>query len=309
MDIPAQSGRKAIVTGGNGFPQDGRSGLGYQIALALARAGADVTIASRNQVRGEEAVRRITSLAPASKVSFEMLDLTEPASVRAFADRMLAKGEPLDLLVNNAGVMGRLNREVSVEGFERVFATNTLGHFMLSAMLLQMMRKDRDARVVWMTSMRTSGALPFDDLQLQQNYDYAAAYDNTKLANLLLAVEFARRSTVTGWGISSIAAHPGVARTNLIPDGPGLDSREGWRFQWLPFIFQPADQGALPALYAATSPNAVAGGYYGPNGFGGLRGLPANAEIPAAAMDPVAATRLWTHLEQLGKVSFGQQQA
>ena len=303
-DIPAQNGRRVLVTGGNGYPQDDRSGLGYHDAFALARAGADVTIASRDRARGEEAVRRILADAPGAMVRFETLDLADLTSVRAFAARMRASGQGLDVLINNAGVMGRFNREVSVDGFERVFATNTLGHFALTGLLLPLLRRGREPRIVWVSSSRTSNALPFDDLQFEQNYDYGAAYDHTKLANLLLAFEFDRRSKAAGWGVSSLASHPGVARTNLIPNGPGLDSAEGWRLRMLSFMFQPAADGALPTLYAAASPQAVAGGYYGPNGFQGMRGLPGVATVPPAAQDLQAAATLWAALEQMGKVSF-----
>jgi NAD(P)-dependent dehydrogenase (short-subunit alcohol dehydrogenase family) len=304
-DIPAQRGRRVLVTGGNGYPLEGRSGLGYEEALALARAGADVTIASRDRVRGEEAVRRIVAEAPGSTVRFETLDLADLASVAAFAARMQASGQGLDVLINNAGVMGRAAREVSVDGFERVFATNTLGHFALTAHMMPLLRQGREPRIVWVSSMRTSEALPLDDLQLERGYDYAAAYDHTKLANLMLAFEFERRSKAAGWGIASLASHPGVARTNLIPDGPGLDSREGWRFRWLSFLFQPAAQGALPTLYAATSPQAAPGGYYGPKRFQGMRGLPGVAPVPAAAEDRPSAQTLWASLESLAKVSIG----
>jgi len=303
-NIPPQNGRRVLVTGGNGFPQDDRSGLGYQDALALARAGADVTIASRNQERGEQAVRQIRADAPGSVVRFEMLDLADLASVKSFADRMRATGQGLDVLINNAGVMGRQKREVSVDGFERVFATNTLGHFALTAELMPLLRQGREPRVVWVTSLRIAEALPLDDLQLDRDYQYAAAYDNTKLANLMLALELDRRSKAAGWGVSSLAAHPGVVRTNLIPNGPGLDSTEGRRFRWLPFMFQPAAQGALPTLYAATSPQALAGGYYGPKGFRGLRGLPGVVPIPDHARDTQSAASLWSTLEHLARVTL-----
>ncbi|WP_299177394.1 SDR family NAD(P)-dependent oxidoreductase [uncultured Brevundimonas sp.] len=303
-DIPAQRGRRVLVTGGNGFPAADRSGLGYQDALALARAGAAVTIASRNTIRGEEAVRRIRAEAPGSTVRFERLDLADLASVQAFSARMNAADGGLDLLVNNAGVMGRRDREVSVDGFERVLASNTIGHFALTAQLLPALRRGRDPRIVWVGSSRTSDALPFDDLQLERDYDYAAAYDHSKLANLLLAFETDRRSKAEGWGISSLAAHPGVARTNLIPDGPGLDSPEGFRFRMLPFMFQRAAQGALPTLYASTSPQAAPGAYYGPRDFRGLRGLPGKANPPEAAGDQRAAATLWTALEGLTRVRF-----
>lgn len=303
-DIPPQRGRRVLVTGGNGYPQADRSGLGYQDALALARAGADVTIASRNQERGEQAVQHILAHAPGSSVRFERLDLADLASVRAFGARMRASRQGLDVLINNAGVMGRLNREISIDGFERVFATNTLGHFALTAELMPLLRQGQAPRIVWVTSLRIAESLPLDDLQLDRNYQYAAAYDNTKLANLMLALEFHRRSNAAGWGISSLAAHPGVVRTNLIPDGPGLDSTEGRRFRWLPFLFQPAAQGALPTLYAATALQAVAGGYYGPRGLRGLRGMPGTAEIPSNALDTRSAAGLWSALERLGGVAL-----
>lgn len=304
-DIPPQQGRRILVTGGNGYPLDGRSGLGYHDALALARAGADVTIASRNEARGAEAVRLIKAMVPGASIRFERLDLSDLRSVRAFSARKRAAGGGLDVLINNAGVMGRLNREVSVDGFERVFATNTLGHFALTAELLPLLRKAENPRVVWVASLRLADELPFDDLQMEKAYDYAAAYDNSKLANLLLAFEIDRRSKAAGWGISSLAAHPGVARTNLIPDGPGLDSAEGRRLRWMPFLFQPAEQGALPTLFAATAPQAISGHFYGPSGFMALRGLPGNAPIPEAARDEAAARKLWSTLEQIGQISFG----
>jgi len=304
-DIPPQQGRRVVVTGGNGYPFDGRSGLGFHIARALAAAGADVTIASRNRAKGEEAVRRIVADAPQAIIRFEPLDLADLASVLAFAAKMRGTGSGLDLLVNNAGVMGRPRREKSADGFERVFATNTLGHFVLTAALLPMLRTGHSPRVGWMASLRVSETLPFDDLQLERNYDYAAAYDHSKLANLSLAMELHRRSKAAGWGVDSLAAHPGVARTNLIPDGPGLASREGWRFRWLPFLFQPPEQGALPALYASVDKAAAGGNYYAPTGIGGIRGLPGKAEIPPAALDPMVAARLWAELERLGQTRFG----
>lgn len=302
-DIPDQRGRGVVVTGGNGYPKDNRSGLGYHVALALARAKADVTIASRNKERGEEAVRRISAAVPGASIRFETLDLANLASVRQFADSMRTSGQSLDLLMNNAGVMGRLSREISVDGFERVFATNTLGHFTLTALLLPMLQKGRNPRVVWVGSSRMSAAIPFEDLQQERQYDYAAAYDNTKLANLMLASEMERRSKADGWQVTSLAVHPGVARTNLIPDGPGPNSREGERLRTMSDMFRPAEQGALSLLYAATSPQGVGGGYYGPSD--GIKGPPGVAAVPPAAQDQNAAVLLWTTLERLGNVSFG----
>ncbi|MDX2235617.1 MAG: oxidoreductase [Hyphomonadaceae bacterium] len=304
-DMPSMTGRRVIVTGANGYPQGDRSGLGYHQALALARAGADVTIASRNQTRGAEAVRRISAAAPGAAVRFEPLDLANLASVEAFATRMAAGGDRLDLLVNNAGVMARAQREVSVDGFERVFATNVLGPFALTARLFPLLRKGAGARVVWMASMRGhTGRIAFDDLQQEARYDHARAYNDSKLANLLLAFALERRSQASGWGVTSLAAHPGVARTNIVLDGPGPDSAEGWRFRNIPLMWQDPAQGALPILYAATAPQAVGGGYYGPRDFMGMRGLPGVTQPPAAARDAEVAATLWATLERLGGVTL-----
>lgn len=302
-DIPDLTGRRALVTGGNGYPQEDRSGLGYHVALALARAGADVTIASRKQERGDVAVDRIREAVPGARIRFEHLDLANLASVKQLASRRVASGQALDLLVNNAGVMGRLTRETSVDGFERVFATNTLGHFTLTALLMPVLQQGTSPRIVWVGSGRMSAGIPFEDLQQERKYDYAAAYDTTKLANLMLALEVDRRSKDAGWNVASMAAHPGVARTNLIPDGPGLNSREGERFRTMGDFFAPAEQGARSLLYAATFPDCVGGAYYGPSE--GTKGPPGSAAIPPAAEDRASATMLWSTLERLGDVSFG----
>lgn len=305
-NIPPQQGRRILITGGNGYPQDGRSGLGYQGALALARAGANVTIASRNQARGEEAVRIIRREVPGAAVRFERLDLADQASVKAFGARMVASGQGLDLLINNAGVMGRRQREVSVDGFERCFATNVLGAFTLTAMLLPLLREGRDPRVTWVASLRgANGKIDFSDLQLDRDYDYVNAYDQTKLAALLLALEFERRNQAAGWGVRSVVSHPGTARTNIVLDGPGPDSQEGFRFRYLSVLFGDPAQRVLPILYAATSPQAAAGGYYGPRDLRGMAGLPGVAPVPDPARDARTAATLWTTLETLAQVRVG----
>lgn len=302
--LPSQRGQRALVTGGNGYPQSGRSGIGYHVALGLAVAGAEVIIASRNQARGEAAIRRIRQAVPGVDIRFEALDLADLTSVKAMADRMQAIGRPLHLLVNNAGVMGRAQRQVSVDGHERVFATNTLGHFALTGLLMPLMRETAP-RIVWVSSLRASNArLDLSDLDAVRRYDYAAAYDNSKLANLLLAAELERRNKAAGRPVISLAAHPGVARTNLIPDGPGLDSAEGFRMRMAPFIFQPAERGALPVLHAATAPGLAGGGYYGPTGFQQMRGAPGVAALPDGSNDPRAAAALWSALEQMAGFEF-----
>lgn len=303
-DMPSQAGRRAVVTGANGYPREGRSGLGYHEALALAVAGADVTIASRNRERGEEAVRRIRAAAPGASVRFETLDLTDLASISAFVARVRDRGDRLDLLVNNAGVQGRIEREETPDGLERVFATNARGPFALSAQLLPLLRNGSEPRIVWTSSSRI-GTINFDDLQKERHYEYGPAYDDTKLGALLVAFECERRSKAAGWGVTSIATHPGVARTSIVVDGPGLDTPEGFRFRYIPFMWQDPAIGALPALYAATSPQASGGGYYGPKQLRGLSGLPGFAVVPEAARDTELATRYWDTLEGLAGVSFG----
>ncbi|MER5673445.1 SDR family NAD(P)-dependent oxidoreductase [Pseudonocardia alni] len=304
-DVPAQNGRRVVVTGANGYPREGRSGLGYHQALGLARAGADVTIASRDAERGAEVVRRIRAAAPGAGVRFETLDLADLRSVGAFADRVRASGDTLDLLINNAGVMGRVDREVSVDGFERVLATNVLGPFVLTTRLRPLLQNGRDPRIVWVASQRGhTGTIDLDDLQKERGYDYARAYDDSKLGTLLLASEWDRRSRAAGWGVSSIAAHPGVARTSLVVDGPGPDTSEGRRFRYLPPLFQDPAQGALPILYAATSPQALGAGYYGPKELGGIRGLPGVEIVPENARDPELAAVYWEALDRLGGASL-----
>lgn len=302
--LPSQRGRRALVTGGNGYPQDGRSGLGYHAALNLARAGAEVTIASRRQDRGDEAVRRIREAVPGALIGFERLDLADLASVAAFVARQQTSGRPLDLLVNNAGVMGRRNREVSADGFERVLATNAIGPYALTAGLLPLLRQGQNPRIVWVGSMRMSRQIGFDDLQMEREYDYALAYDRSKLAVLMLAMEMQRRATTEGWGVPSLAAHPGVARTNLIPDGPGMDSPEGLRLRGMALMFRDPAEMVSSMLYAATASEVTGGAYYGPGGVGNMGGgSPRLVDTPEAALDPDAATLWWSTLQRLTRVS------
>lgn len=304
-DLPPQHGRRVLITGGNGYPRDGMSGLGYHAALDLAQAGATVIIASRNQLWGDEAVRRVRAAVPGASIVFRRLDLADLSSVAAFTAGMRADGGGLDVLINNAGVMGRLHREASVDGFERCFATNILGHFALTSGLAPLLRHGQAPRVVWVSSLRgADGDLDFNDLQLQKDYDYVNAYDRTKLAMLMTALETQRRSTAAGWGITSIAAHPGVARTRIVLDGPGPDSTEGFRFRNLPFMFRDPAQRVHSILYAAAAPQAVGGRYYGPSGLAGVLGSPGLTRIPEAAASRAVAERLWTTLETLGRTSF-----
>lgn len=297
LEIPSLKGRIAVVTG--------TGGLGFEDALELARAGADVIVAGRNRQKGDEAVARIKSEVPAAIASFERLDLASLRSVEDFADRLVRSREKLDILINNAGVMVPPERQVTEDGFELQFGTNYLGHFALTAHLMPLLRKGSDPRVISLSSVAArDGQVDFADLQSEAAYVPMRAYGQSKIACLMFALELQRRSEASNWGISSLAAHPGVSRTDLLHNAPGRMSMMGMARSALWFLFQPAAQGALPTLYAATASEAKPGAYYGPDRLRETRGYPAPARIPPQAADRAIAERLWEVSEGLAGVSF-----
>lgn len=297
-DIPSLGGRCVVVTG--------TRGLGYETALALARAGAEVILAGRDPHKGTEAAASIGAGAEGAHVRFEELDLASLASVAAFAARLRSQRESLDLLINNAGVMRPPRRLETADGFELQFGTNYLGHFALTAHLLPLLRAGANARVVTLSSIAArGGVIDFDDLQADRRYDAMAAYSQSKLACLMFAFELQRRSEAAGWDVSSIAAHPGLSRTDLLRSAPGRNGRIGpllSAFQRV--MMQPAAQGALATLFAATSPQAEPGGYYGPDRLSETRGYPAPAKAPPRALDEAVTARLWRVSEDLSGVAF-----
>jgi NAD(P)-dependent dehydrogenase (short-subunit alcohol dehydrogenase family) len=285
-DIPNQRGRSAVVTG--------TGGLGLETALSLARAGCDVTIAGRNTEKGADAVSRVQRASPHATVRFEKLDLANLSSVVSFARRIENHRDSLDLLVNNAGIMVPPKRQETGDGFELQFGTNYLGHFALTAHLMPLLSKGTDARVVTVSSVAARGGkINFDDINSERHYRPMEAYSQSKLACLMFAIELQARSQAAGWGVSSIAAHPGVSRTDLLHNAPGRNSLQGLARTFLWFLFQPVTQGALPQLFAATSEEAKPGGYYGPDRLGETRGHPQPARIPPQALDKAARQRLW----------------
>ena len=238
-DIASQEGRRALITG--------TGGLGYETALALARAGARVVLAGRNPKKGSDAVGAIKQAVPGASVQFRQVDLASLASVAAFAAAVAEDQDGLDLLVNNAGVMAPPNRLETSDGFELQFGTNYLAHFALTARLLPLLRRGRDPRVVTLGSVAArDGAINFDDLQAERDYRPMPVYSQSKLACLMFALELSRCSQASGWGVYSLAAHPGIARTDLLPNGAGPTSLAGLARHHLWFLVQPARQGALP---------------------------------------------------------------
>jgi NAD(P)-dependent dehydrogenase (short-subunit alcohol dehydrogenase family) len=281
----------AVVTGAN-------SGLGLVTARELARHGARVVLACRNRERGEAALKEVTEAASGPAPELEELDLADLSSVRSFADRLAAGGEELDLLINNAGVMAPPRRRTA-DGFELQFGTNHLGHFALTKLLLPLMEGREDARVVTLSSTaHRMGRIAFDNLNGDRRYFRWNAYGQSKLANLLFALELDRRLRASGSTVKSLAAHPGYAATNLQSAAAPLVDRLLMRLGNL-VIAQNDEMGALPVLYAATAPGLEGGAYIGPDGPGEQRGYPKLVRPNRAARDEGTARRLWDVSEEL----------
>ncbi|GAA4862877.1 oxidoreductase [Saccharopolyspora rosea] len=296
-DIPDQTGRTVLITGAN-------SGLGLHSATALAQRGARVLLACRDAERGRSALREVAASAATSPELVE-LDLADLASVhRAAAEVRDRTGDALDVLMNNAGVMATPRRRTR-DGFELQLGTNHLGHAALTWLLMPALRNRPGARVVTVSSLaHRGGGLDVDDLNFTaRRYDPVRAYAQSKLANLLFSQELHRAARRAGLDLVSAAAHPGMSDTELTTNSArlrrvpaavhsllGLASR---------LVLQPASQGALPQLYAATAPNVRGGDYFGPSGLGESRGHPARARMRRAALDERTARRLWAATAEL----------
>jgi NAD(P)-dependent dehydrogenase (short-subunit alcohol dehydrogenase family) len=303
-DIPALDGRRAIVTGANG-------GLGLQTVLELARHGAAVTLAVRDTDRGTTAAARISSEVPGAALRVEPLDLADQASIRAFAAREDAAGEPLDLLINNAGIMATPPR-LTADGFELQFGTNHLGHFALTGLLLGRLKAAPAPRVVTVSSQaHRLGSIDFDDLNWERSYGPWKAYGRSKLSNLLFARELQARADAAGLPLRSLAAHPGYSSTHLQTTGPGmsgglLGAANAWAGRIGNVLIATKDSyGAQPTLYAATHPEVPGGAFVGPTRLGQTRGAIGVVRPNAAAQDSAVASRLWDVSEELTGVSFG----
>jgi NAD(P)-dependent dehydrogenase (short-subunit alcohol dehydrogenase family) len=294
--IPDQTGRTAIVTGAN-------SGLGLETARELARHGAEVVLACRDMRKGTGAVSDIKASVAGASVELAELDLASLSSVQSFADSFAERSGGLDLLINNAGVMAPPRRETS-DGFELQLGTNLLGHFALTARLFGRMEGREDARVVTLSSnAHKMGKINFDDLQSQRHYMRWSAYAQSKLADLMFALELDRRLHAIGSTVKSIAAHPGYAATNLQSASATALDRTVMVFTNL-VMAQSAAMGALPTLYAGTEPSLQGGEYVGPDGIGEFRGHPHIVSPSRSALDHEKAARLWQVAEELTGTSF-----
>jgi NAD(P)-dependent dehydrogenase (short-subunit alcohol dehydrogenase family) len=289
-DIPDQGGRTAVVTGAN-------SGIGFETARALAAKGARVVLACRSEERGRDAESRLRAAVPQADTRFEPLDLGSLASLRAFAEKLRAAESCLDLLVNNAGVMMPPYGK-TVDGFETQLGTNHLGHFALTGLLLELIRRTPKARVVVVSSLAHFwGRIAWDDLQSERSYNPTRAYGQSKLANLLFMRELQRRFEAARVDALAAGSHPGSTRTEL-------QRHSGLMHAIVAVFSQEPPAGALPSLYAATAPDVKGGEYFGPSGFAGCLGPPGRARSSPRAQDAAAARRLFEVSEQLTGVSF-----
>jgi NAD(P)-dependent dehydrogenase (short-subunit alcohol dehydrogenase family) len=295
--------RRVLVTGA-------ASGIGLETAAALAARGDHVILADRNLAGGQAALRRI--LEAGGRAELRELDLADLARIRAFAAEELARGEPLDVLVNNAGLLPPMLRATTRDGFELEFGVAHLGHFALTGLLLPALERSPRPRVVSVASIaHARGRIDLDDLQSERRYASSSAYASTKLACLMFALELHRRASAAGSRLISVAAHPGVSKT---PIAAGWQ-REGRRrlrdrlellgyHASMRLFAQTAAEGAASLVYAATDPGVVGGGYYGPTGFGQMGGPPGPVRPKRRALDEALAARLWEASERLTGVRY-----
>jgi NAD(P)-dependent dehydrogenase (short-subunit alcohol dehydrogenase family) len=308
-DIPSLDGKRVLITGAN-------SGIGYHAALKLARKGAQVMLACRDRRRGESALALLNANSPGAHIELVVLDLASLASVRGFAENELAQRRPLHILVNNAGVMAPPKRLETIDGFELQFGTNVLGHFALTALLMPALEQaavesPERPRIVTVASIaHKRGRINFDDLQSTKSYGPMRAYQQSKLSDLMFAFELDRRLRAARSRVMSVAAHPGVARTNLFQAGDYSSFEKAVRNLMghaIGILLNTDAEGALPTLYAATAPDVGDGSYYGPQGFQEMRGDEVGpAKVAPQALDMATAARLWQVCEDLTGVNFLQ---
>lgn len=300
-NIPDLTGKDAIVTGAS-------SGLGLVTARELAAHGADVTLAVRNVAKGDAAAAEIRAAHPNAKVSVANLDLTDLTNIASFAQGFTQLHKRLDILINNAGIMGLPTREVTKDGFEAQFATNHLGHYVLAGNLMPLIAKTAGARIVTVSSnLHKNGVMNFDDLNAEKSYKGWGAYNQSKLANLLFTSELQRRLEAAKVDAIAVAAHPGWSNTPLMVSGPmkGRGSFMKWLGQTVNNLkAQPVEMGALNEIYAAVAPGVEGNDYFGPDGKKNQSGYPSHNDRSDAAKNQADAERLWAISETLTGVKY-----
>ncbi|MFD0481534.1 SDR family oxidoreductase [Kineococcus sp. GCM10028916] len=304
LSLPDLSGRRALVTGAS-------DGIGFGIAARLAGAGAEVLLPVRNRAKGEAALARIREQHPSSNVTLHDLDLSSLQSVAALGHRLQSEGNPIHLLINNAGVMTPPQRQTTTDGLELQLGTNHLGHVALVAHLLPLLRGGR-ARITSQISVAArTGAVNWADINWENNYHGMHAYRSSKIAFGLFGLELDRRSRAEGWGITSNLSHPGVAPTSLLAARPELQRERNTpqiavirRLSRAGILVGTVESAQLPALYAATAPQAQGGRLYGPTGFGNLGGGPGEQPLYRPLRDEAEADRVWTVSQTLAGVSL-----
>ncbi|HPE21893.1 MAG TPA: oxidoreductase [Bacteroidales bacterium] len=290
------TGKRIIITGAT-------HGIGYAAAEALAARGADLIIAVRNRARGEHSVEKIKEKSPGASVMAMHLDLTDLDIVKHFADEVTARFDRLDVLINNAGVMVPPHK-ITRSGFELQFGTNHLGHFALTAQLLPLLMATPLSRVVSTSSIAARRAkIHFDNLDGRNGYNPMTFYRQSKLANLLFAIDLQHRLERAGSSTISVACHPGITVTNLLSRGSGKETGRVMK-ALMRIVAQPASMGSLPTLYAATHPDLRGGEYIGPDGPGNTKGYPVLTNDPARLYKPDLAARLWEVSEELTGVRY-----
>ncbi len=304
LTVPSLIGTRAVLTGGS-------DGIGLRIATRLAAAGADVVLPVRSLSKGEVAVATIRATVPAASVSLYQMDLASLESVAAFGEALRGEGNPVHLLINNAGVMTPPDRQTTIDGFEVQFGTNHLGHVALVSHLLPLLRAGRAHVTSQVSVAANQGAINWDDLNWERSYDGMRAYSQSKIAFGLFGLELGRRSEANGWGITSNLCHPGIAPTSLLSARPELgraaDTRSVRVIRWLSargILVGTPETAALPALYAATSPDAKTGRLYGPHGPGHLGGGPAEQTLYSRLRSQDEARRVWQVSEDLTATPF-----
>jgi len=289
--VPSQSGKVAIVTGAN-------SGIGYETTLGLVKKGVEVIMACRNLQNAEEARLKILKVHPEAQIKARKIDLSSLKEVEKFASQFRQQHHKLDLLINNAGIM-MSPYQVTEDGFENQLATNYIGHFALTGLLLPLLTNTSGSRIVTLSSLSYKWAeIQFDDLHFRNGYSRRKAYGQSKRACLVFAFELQRRLSAAAKNTLSVAAHPGLSKTNL----------DKYFSPWIrplgALFLQSAKKGALPVLYAALEKNIAGGEFIGPDGFQQMRGYPIKVEADAYSRDTRVGERLWKVSEEMTRVYY-----